>query len=78
MPRQLVLVTHALPALDGAKPPREWILADEGENQARRLASALRRFLPFRVLSSPEPKALRTAELLALELWGDDSYRTWG
>jgi broad specificity phosphatase PhoE len=68
MSRQLVLVKHALPVLDGAKLPREWILADEGENQARRLALTLRRFLPFGVLSSPEPKALRTAELLALEL----------
>lgn len=63
--RQLVLVKHALPVLDPARPAREWVLGAEGERQAAALAEELRRFLPFRLAASPEPKASRTARIVA-------------
>lgn len=65
---RVVLVKHAQPALDATKPAREWNLAVEGHEQSRRLASSLRRFIPCRLVSSPEPKALRTCEIVADEL----------
>lgn len=77
--RQLVLVKHALPMLDPARPAREWVLGAEGERQAAALAEELRRFLPFRLAASPEPKATRTAEIVAdvlgLGLHHEDSLR---
>jgi len=64
----LVLVKHALPVLDATKPAKEWQLSAEGELQSRRLAGRLRAFVPLRLVASPEPKALRTAELVGAEL----------
>jgi broad specificity phosphatase PhoE len=64
----LVLVKHALPVLDATKPAKEWQLSAEGELQSRRLAGRLRAFAPLRLVASPEPKALRTAELVGAEL----------
>lgn len=66
--RRLVLVKHALPILEDGVTPREWRLGPEGEAQARRLAGRLERLLPFRLVASREPKALRTAELVGAEL----------
>jgi len=68
MPRRIVLVKHGQPVLDASKPAREWLLAKEGEAQSKRLASALRAFIPFRLVTSPERKALRTCEIVASEL----------
>ena len=64
----LVLVKHAQPVLDAARPPREWDLAGEGEEQAERLADALRQYLPFQMVSSPELKARRTSDIVAAKL----------
>jgi broad specificity phosphatase PhoE len=64
----LVLVKHAQPVLDAARPPREWDLAAEGEEQAARLADALRPYLPFQMVSSPELKARRTSDIVAATL----------
>lgn len=63
--RYAVLVKHALPVLDPSRPPREWTLGPEGEAQAGSLAGALERFAPFRLVASTEPKAVRTAEIVA-------------
>ena len=65
---RIVLVKHAQPVLDGSRPARDWELGAEGEQQAVRLAGALERFAPFRLVSSPEPKAARTAALVAGQL----------
>jgi broad specificity phosphatase PhoE len=66
--RSLVLVKHALPALEPSVPARQWQLATEGEAQSRRLARELIDFQPFRLVCSHEPKAVRTAEIVASEL----------
>lgn len=65
MVRQLVLVKHAQPILEPSTPPRTWTLGPDGEEGARRLARALAGYAPFALASSPEPKALRTAEIVA-------------
>jgi broad specificity phosphatase PhoE len=64
----LILVKHAQPVLDATTPPREWELARAGEVQAERLADALRRYLPFELVCSPEIKARRTSEIVAARL----------
>jgi broad specificity phosphatase PhoE len=64
----VVLVKHALPELEAGVAPRHWTLGRRGEEGARRLALELRRFGPCRLEHSPEPKARRSAELVALEL----------
>jgi broad specificity phosphatase PhoE len=65
MSRILVLVKHATPVLDAAVPAKEWRLGDAGEAESVLLAERLRRFAPFRLVTSPEPKALRTCEIVA-------------
>ena len=65
---RVVLVKHAQPLLDATKPARDWDLAVEGEEQSKRLGASLRQFLPCRLVTSPEPKALRTCEIVAGEL----------
>jgi broad specificity phosphatase PhoE len=66
--RRIVLVKHAQPLLEASRPAREWELGAEGEGQAARLADALKRFAPFRLVTSPESKAKRTAALVAGKL----------
>ncbi|MCX2932011.1 histidine phosphatase family protein [Mycobacterium sp. CVI_P3] len=62
---QLLLVRHALPhrteAGEGADPE----LSEEGWHQARRLPEALARFPLARLVSSPQRRALQTAEPVA-------------
>ena len=50
--------------LDGSRPAKEWRLGDEGEAQSADLARRLEPFVPFALLSSAEPKARRTAEIV--------------
>jgi broad specificity phosphatase PhoE len=66
--RVVVLVKHALPILDSATPARDWPLDAAGETQARQLADQLRAFLPFRLVSSGEPKAMQTSAIVAAAL----------
>lgn len=63
--RLLVLVKHGFPILDPATPAREWSLSPRGETQALLLAEELRPYEPFQLVSSSEPKARGTAELVA-------------
>lgn len=64
----LILVKHALPVIDASKPAKEWQLSAEGELQTEVLAERLRTFAPLRMIASPEPKAMTTAELVAAKL----------
>lgn len=66
--RLVVLVKHAMPELQAGVAPRHWTLGARGEAGARRLATELRQLGAFRLEHSPEPKASRTAELIAAEL----------
>ena len=66
--KTLVLVKHAQPVLDPSVPPREWTLGEEGQAQARELATRLRPFLPCALISSTECKAQLTAAIVGAEL----------
>jgi broad specificity phosphatase PhoE len=64
-PKLLVLVKHGSPVLDPATPAREWTLSGRGEIEALHVAEQLREYEPFGLVSSPSPKARRTAQLIA-------------
>jgi broad specificity phosphatase PhoE len=61
----LILIKHALPDIDPARPAAEWRLGDTGRAQARSLADALRPLGPQRIVTSREPKASETGQILA-------------
>jgi broad specificity phosphatase PhoE len=66
--RKLILIKHAKPLVDPAKPSDLWGLSDEGREQARALASKIAPHNVAIVISSEEPKAEQTAQILAGEL----------
>jgi broad specificity phosphatase PhoE len=66
--RILLLIRHSLPEIDKDLPAREWILSEEGKARAYRLAERLIRYQPEIVTTSPEPKAMQTAEIVAGKL----------
>ena len=61
----LILVRHAQPAIDEARPPPTWPLSDAGRAAAGVLAERLIAYAPHAAVASPEPKALETAEIIA-------------
>ena len=65
---RLILVKHAMPVVDGSVPATEWQLSEGGREAARELAAELKRYEPFFVVSSIEPKAWETAAILAQRL----------
>ena len=64
----LILVKHSLPEIVENVPAREWKLSAEGEARCNRLAKRLAKFQPDQIISSVEPKARETAELVAEKL----------
>src|SRR5437588_512588 len=67
MPK-LILIKHAKPLVDPTQSAELWNLSDEGREQARMLAAQLAPYQPAVVVSSQEPKAIETAEIVAREL----------
>lgn len=65
---RVVLVRHAMPVIDPARPAGEWPLAGDVAESVLSLAEAMSDQEPDGIVSSPEPKALGTAELLAAHL----------
>lgn len=65
---QLILVKHAAVTVDAAVPPKQWALTDDGRRKSRSLANALRAHNPGVLVSSEEPKAIETAEVVAKRL----------
>lgn len=63
--KYLILVKHSLPEIVEELPAREWILSAEGKRRARILADKLRHYQPDIIISSSEPKAIQTAEVIA-------------
>ncbi len=62
---QLLLVRHALPLRSEAGQGSDPDLSAEGIEQAKRLPDALRRFPISRLVSSPQRRALQTAQPVA-------------
>jgi broad specificity phosphatase PhoE len=65
---QLVLIKHSAVVVDAAVPPKQWPLNDEGRRLCRPLATALRMHNLDVLVSSTEPKAIETADLVAQRL----------
>ena len=65
MTKYLILVKHSLPTIMQDVPAREWMLSEEGRTHARLLADRLRQYRPEIVISSSEPKAAETGEIIA-------------
>lgn len=59
--RKLILVRHSLPEVRSDQPPHEWALSEEG----RRRCIPLAQHRDASIISSPERKAVETAELVA-------------
>ena len=64
----LLLVKHSLPEIVENTPASGWKLSAEGRGRCKRLADRLAKYKPDRIISSTEPKAKETAELIAKEL----------
>ncbi|MBI3521517.1 MAG: histidine phosphatase family protein [Chloroflexi bacterium] len=65
---RLVLVKHSHPHIEPDVPAAGWRLDDEGHARAVRLASRLRTFTARRIVTSIEPKAHETADIVGREL----------
>lgn len=63
--RTLLLIRHSAVAIDPERPSREWTLSAEGRARCTDLALELTRHDPGVFVSSVEPKAGETAQLLA-------------
>ena len=68
MKTYLILVKHSLPEIQESSPAREWKLSEEGRLRAGRLAERLIQYRPEIVISSTEPKAVETAEIISEKL----------
>ncbi len=68
MDRVVVLIKHSMPTIDPDVPPAEWSLSQDGINRCEALAAHLEKFLPAMLVSSPEKKAIETAELVGAKL----------
>ncbi len=64
----LILIKHAKPQKDESTPSREWKLSDEGRSLSAVLADQLEPHTPQIVISSDEPKAVETAQIIAEKL----------
>lgn len=68
MKKYLIFVKHSLPEIVENLPAREWRLSSAGRERAQRLAERVSRFQPEMIVSSVEPKAKETAEIVANHL----------
>jgi probable phosphoglycerate mutase len=62
---QLLLIRHALPLRSERGQGSDPVLSDEGVQQAKRLPDALARFPITRLVSSPQRRAVQTAQPVA-------------
>jgi broad specificity phosphatase PhoE len=62
---ELILVRHALPAIDTAVPAADWGLSDEGRQSCALLVDCVALYEPQMVVTSRERKAVETGLLIA-------------
>src|SRR2546426_12664230 len=65
---RLILIKHAQPLIDASKPPEQWRLSEKGRASCAALADALAPHQLKIIISSEEPKARETVELVAAKL----------
>ena len=68
MKKHLILVKHSIPEINENQPANTWKLSQEGQSRAHRLAEELASFEPEVIVSSYEPKAKETADILTSHL----------
>jgi broad specificity phosphatase PhoE len=64
----LLLIKHSLPEIVENLPANEWQLSDEGRRRCEKLAETVARYLPQVIVTSWEPKAAETGQLLGRAL----------
>ena len=65
---KLIIIRHSLSKLDPDLPPHQWGLTEEGRVRCVPLAELVAVHNPGVVITSDEPKAVETGEILAREL----------
>jgi broad specificity phosphatase PhoE len=68
MSRKLILIKHAAPLVDPAKPSDQWQLSDAGREACVPLAKRVAELGLTQIIASEEPKARETAELVGKAL----------
>ncbi|MBK9926255.1 MAG: histidine phosphatase family protein [Anaerolineales bacterium] len=66
--KYLILVKHSNPDVIKLAPAREWGLSENGRIRAQKLAEKLKLYEPEVIVSSIEPKARQTAEIISENL----------
>jgi broad specificity phosphatase PhoE len=66
--RTLILIKHASPQVVPGAPPETWKLSEQGRQSCLPLAESLRAHSPGVIISSIEPKAIETAQIVAQAL----------
>jgi len=64
----LILIKHAMPHIDPSKSSRTWELSPEGRQSCIPLAEAIKTYLPQQMITSNEPKARDTGQMVANHL----------
>ncbi|SER75736.1 Broad specificity phosphatase PhoE [Gracilibacillus ureilyticus] len=62
---RLILIKHSVPTIQADIPSNKWVLNNEGKDRAKVLAEKLSIYHFSKVYTSPEPKAVETAEIVA-------------
>ena len=68
MAQKLIFIRHAAVEIDPTVPSNEWRLSANGRSATRRLASQIILHNPSRIITSTEPKAAETGQIVAAEL----------
>lgn len=63
--RRLILVRHSLPEFVTGVPARQWQLSAEGRHRCERLAGRLAAYDLAAIVTSEEPKAVETGQIVA-------------
>ena len=66
--RKLILVRHSLSMISDELPASQWQLSEEGRRRCERLAELLAPHHPGAIVSSTEPKAIETGQILGRQL----------
>jgi broad specificity phosphatase PhoE len=66
--RKLILVRHSLPVITGEQPASQWQLSEEGRRRCGGLATQLEAHRPSAIVTSTEPKAIETGQLVGRRL----------
>jgi broad specificity phosphatase PhoE len=63
--RKLILIRHSLPEIVPSVPASQWRLSDDGRRRCERLAERLAAYEPCVIVTSLEPKAIETGQIVA-------------